>query len=142
LRRDEIIAAIEKLEGGAVHPQRMKDLEAILMAWNQRRLVKWNKSWTRRALLALMFGPLFVVIFTLRNVVRHSGPTISPWFIFVIPGSMIVFAWVYMRLKPVISGYELGMLRHCGECGYDLSGLESVLGDELWVGPTVCPECG
>ena len=30
----------------------------------------------------------------------------------------------------------------CIGCGYELEGLDSVLGDELWVGPTVCPECG
>ncbi len=30
----------------------------------------------------------------------------------------------------------------CIGCGYELAGLESALGDELWVGPAVCPECG
>lgn len=30
----------------------------------------------------------------------------------------------------------------CLGCGYELKGLESALGDELWVGPAVCPECG
>ncbi|PCI07767.1 hypothetical protein COB72_09620 [bacterium] len=30
----------------------------------------------------------------------------------------------------------------CIGCGYELGGLESALGDELWVGPAVCPECG
>ncbi|MDF1810384.1 MAG: hypothetical protein P1U42_11885 [Phycisphaerales bacterium] len=33
--------------------------------------------------------------------------------------------------------------RHrCIGCKYDLDGLESVLGDDIWVGPAVCPECG
>jgi len=30
----------------------------------------------------------------------------------------------------------------CIGCGYVLDGLESALGEELWVGPAVCPECG
>jgi len=30
----------------------------------------------------------------------------------------------------------------CIGCGYELEGLESALGDELWVGPEACPECG
>jgi len=30
----------------------------------------------------------------------------------------------------------------CIGCGYDLEGLESALGDEVWVGSRNCPECG
>ncbi len=30
----------------------------------------------------------------------------------------------------------------CVRCGYDLSGLDSVLGPQLPVGPISCPECG
>jgi len=30
----------------------------------------------------------------------------------------------------------------CVRCGYDLSGLDSVLGPRLPVGPSTCPECG
>jgi len=30
----------------------------------------------------------------------------------------------------------------CIGCGYELKGLESALGIELWVGPAACPECG
>jgi hypothetical protein len=30
----------------------------------------------------------------------------------------------------------------CVKCGYNLSGLDSVLGAHLPVGPSTCPECG
>lgn len=32
--------------------------------------------------------------------------------------------------------------RECVGCGYSLSGLDSVLGEEIEVGPALCPECG
>ena len=35
---------------------------------------------------------------------------------------------------------ELRTVCYC--CGYDLSAFESVLGDDIWVGPEICPECG
>ena len=50
--------------------------------------------------------------------------------------------WVVTKIQPLAGLSGLGMSEQCAKCKYDLAGLDSVLGDELWVGPAVCPECG
>ena len=142
MRREEVIEAIEKLKGESVHPQRIEDLKSMLKLWRQSRLAKWHKSWTHRILFAAIFGPLLFVIFNLRHWGRVGVPNFSPWLIYLIPVSMVILAWVYIKLRPISGGDKLGVHRICVQCTYDLSGHESVLGDDLWVGPAVCPECG
>lgn len=142
LKREEIIAAIEKLKGESVHPQRLEDLKSMLKLWRQSQLAKWHKSWAHRVLYTAMFGPLLIVLFNLRRWGRVGIPSFSPWFIYLVPVSMVAFAWVYMKLRPISGGDKLGVYSKCVQCNYDLSGHDSVLGDEFWVGPAVCPECG
>lgn len=60
-------------------------------------------------------------------------------------GALVIYV-VFSRLlqrsgPPKLESYQR-FGPWCIGCGYDLSGLESALGDELWVGPAVCPECG
>ncbi|MBL4697837.1 MAG: hypothetical protein JKX70_03285 [Phycisphaerales bacterium] len=145
MRREEVIAEIEKLDGNSVHPQRIDEVESMLVEWNQSRLLSWKKSWVRKAVLIGMFGPLFIVFGLWKYWARHpsSLPIQSaPWVVPLVFISMIFFAWVYNRVKPKYASGELGMHTSCIKCKYDLDGLDSVLGDELWVGPAVCPECG
>ena len=54
----------------------------------------------------------------------------------------ICFSRLFLRDEPRNNRGELRFRKWCVGCGYELSGLESALGDELWVGPRECPECG
>jgi|GEM_PF-7072894 len=58
---------------------------------------------------------------------------------------VVLFFWIpLMRdMRDWSSENPNHRYRHrCIGCKYDLDGLESVLGDDIWVGPAVCPECG
>ncbi len=57
-------------------------------------------------------------------------------------GGLILILWVYSVLQPRSRVDRFGMSPNCVQCKYDLSGHKSALGDELWVGPKTCPECG
>lgn len=50
------------------------------------------------------------------------------------------WAWMYLRNRFGLRRIEVGEM--CQFCGYGLNGHASVLGDDIWVGPKVCPECG
>lgn len=48
-----------------------------------------------------------------------------------------------IRGAPPKGSQRAGAIKpKCVKCGYDLSGLDSVLGPHLPVGPSTCPECG
>ena len=56
--------------------------------------------------------------------------------------AIVIYLWALPRNVPAkIESYQR-FRPWCIGCGYELEGLESALGDELWVGPAVCPECG
>ena len=93
----------------------------------------------RKGLLIGIFGPMFVVISPLA---KNSSVTLSTWWLPLLFGLTILFSWVYMRSQPKVGGERLGLNKKCVGCGYELGGLESALGGDLWVGPAVCPECG
>lgn len=139
MRREEVIAAIEKLKGDAVHPQRFKDIEAKIQAYSDQRMQSWQGSLLQKGLLVGIFGPMFIAILPLA---KHSRFVFPAWLLFVSVSLTIGFSWVYMRLQPRAGSKPLGLYKKCVRCRYSLSGLESALGDELWVGPVVCPECG
>ena len=50
--------------------------------------------------------------------------------------------WFVTKIQPREGLTEHGTQYRCVACDYDLSGLRSVLGEDLWVGAAVCPECG
>ena len=55
---------------------------------------------------------------------------------------LMVGVWVYKVLEMRFGPRAIGLRDQCISCGYDLTGLDSVLGEEIWVGPERCPECG
>ena len=58
---------------------------------------------------------------------------------------MFELGYIVTKGNKLIRGHlgdELGMSHVCTKCSYDLIEHESVLGEQLWVGPEKCPECG
>lgn len=49
---------------------------------------------------------------------------------------------IVTKLQASDDADDLGMNLACVGCSYPLTGLDSALGDSVWVGPAVCPECG
>lgn len=63
----------------------------------------------------------------------------------VILAMLLQLGWIITRGLRWIqrgAGDKLGMSLACVGCGYALGGLESALGEAVWVGPQRCPECG
>tara|TARA_R110002073_G_scaffold299270_2_gene466223 strand:- start:19868 stop:20329 length:462 start_codon:yes stop_codon:yes gene_type:complete len=145
MRREEVIAAIENF-GTRTGTQTQIDEFCKILCNRQTELsMKWNRSWVRKVVLGVMFAPLIIGLVMFRSWGRNpsSLPFQSmPFLIFLLPVWIVVFAWLYNWLKPKFASNEFGMHAKCVKCNYDLSGHESDLGDEIWVGPAMCPECG
>ena len=86
----------------------------ILLPFIIRMVEYFNVSST-----VLMLFPLFF------------GVAVLFWISRMFPGHAPGGLGVEMRIRP-----------WCIGCGYELEGLQSALGDEVWVGPETCPECG
>ncbi len=89
-----------------------------------------------------MFSPLMIGFVVLKIKWGQPNPSVSPWFIFLIPGPMVLFGWLHNKIQPKINGDEFGLSCKCVRCKHDLSGHDSALGDEIWIGPDRCSECG
>lgn len=66
---------------------------------------------------------------------------------YAVPLGILILLFQLGYIVAKISKYESrraesGFSLSCISCEYSLEGLDSVLGDQLWVGPAVCPECG
>lgn len=142
MKREEVIAAIEKLRGRELHSQQIKDIEQQLQLFSDRRMRIWHRGWIRKVLLAGIFGPILVALFQIRSWRHFSMQGFSAWWILVWFVMTIALSWVYMRLQPGVGSNHLGLHNKCVRCKCTLSGLPSALGDEVWVGPAVCPGCG
>jgi len=90
----------------------------------------------------IVFGFVLTAIDSLRPGLFDGflWPVASSIFIGVVP---ILFSFRGRSVPYKFEQKNFQVIRPwCIGCGYELKGLESALGDELWVGPAVCPECG
>lgn len=107
-----------------------------------RRFLRFN---LRSVLMASgLFVALLVEIIGATVLVARFGLGIytGVGFMYLLLMEFAGLIWVLKRIERRTNDDELGMVRNCVKCRYDLSGHESVLGDDIWVGPAVCPECG
>ena len=95
--------------------------------------------------LALLMVLIFIVQLIAVGVIvsrMNFGVYGIVGFIYLLMMEFIGVIWLVTKFQPCRDVDELGMHAKCVKCNYDLSGHESVLGDEIWVGPESCPECG
>ena len=155
-RRDEFIRAVSRVI--AEEQSRWASLSAdfqraiiyvFIFATGLRYLRKADRTFLRFNVRSVLLAVLLLVILLVETIVlsvliKRLGLGVYGFvgFMYLLLMEFVGLVWVLKKIEHKIDADELGMLRSCFECGYDLSGLESVLGDELWVGPAVCPECG
>lgn len=135
--RDEMIAMIRECIAMSHDTQdRLKELD---------RCIKLNSRIIRKESLAgyaLMLIASFPLFFR-RSPGLITNIRIPVWLLVLGYYGLVAFAcWLYILWGRRRSRASAQIHRHCTECGYDLHGLHSVLGDEYWVGPERCPECG
>ena len=101
---------------------------------------------TKRS-VGFAFGFVLFVLIEIAFLVHILG--LLSFGVYVIPSIVFILLFQLGYVGSLVSKLSLPRLRDengvclsCVDCSYSLAGLESVLGDRLWVGPAVCPECG
>ncbi|MBO6740453.1 MAG: hypothetical protein JJ916_11400 [Phycisphaerales bacterium] len=87
--------------------------------------------------LILILGGVLVLHLILGNWFQFPW-----WFLYYGLGGGIFFAWLTAEFGEFIDKRSVHIQQRCHHCKYDLRQHDSVLGDAVWVGPLVCPECG
>ncbi len=121
----------------------------FLLMLSDRRFSKAQREFlrpNRRSMLiwVCMIGVVVVqfLILTMGAQALGFGQAGKVFLLLLFIAEFFWVAWFVTKIQPRRGITELGMSYCCVVCKYDLSGLDSLLGDELWVGPVVCPECG
>lgn len=64
------------------------------------------------------------------------------WFAYLwMVGGLFLTLWLYNMIEKR-HAVPLAIRRACVNCEYDLTGLDSALANDFWIGPERCPECG
>lgn len=139
--RDRVIQLIEKLRRApATESQRML-VEELLHEINEVRAARFNRSPVVWVSTIVLIFPLLVV--SGRGVRPTSFGNIPIWTVYLwLIGGLFGVAWICTRLPKHLNLDQVLISDHCCRCQYRLEGHDSVLGDDLWVGPEICPECG
>ena len=138
--RDHVIEAIERLMEHPTSVDPMNHLESLIAELNVRSSNRFRRNpwiWIATGLLIL---PMLFVFGTNAGFTSLNLPA---WIIYVcMIGGLFGIAWIWQKLPKHIDLQLIGIAYACHDCGYNLEGHDSVLGEHAWVGPEVCPECG
>jgi len=131
--RDEMVAMIQDQDlATGRRVSKIRDVIKRNYAARQRR------SWVSIGILILAVIPVLMLRRMFLGLLGFPAWAIVPLFF----GYFIVVAWLSNRWERKRSRSSAVILNSCIGCGYDLEGLESAVGPDLWVGPERCPECG
>lgn len=147
MRRDEIIAAIEKLQAEGITPELRKEFVVLSRSHQLGCRSRWER-WTTGIgglLISFWLVALFSVqfmVFAFINIDEFNSTVMTGIVVLVVLVEGLLYFKILAKLTPRSYVDDNGMYKRCTKCTYNLSGHESTLGDGLWVGPAVCPECG
>jgi hypothetical protein len=172
MKRDEIIEAIEKMRSHGVNEAQFAEFTKLMQRNATRRsaladdfhralaysfiifmgtkyIPKQQRIFLRPTLRAVLFsvGLLIAAILqigVLGVVLNWIG--LEDYAIVIIIFAMLFeLGYIASKGNALIRGHTggaLGLSEKCVQCKYDLTGHDSLLGEKLWVGPEICPECG
>ncbi len=140
-RQGRVIALIEELRGQHPSDQRRDRVEQLIERINNEPRVGFIGKVLIGLVIVVCLYP-FILIF-------GKSPTLSflanlpIWLVYLwMIGGLLVVAWGAARLPKRFNLQSVQIHPACHQCQYSLDGHESVLGEDIWVGPEVCPECG
>jgi len=172
MKREEIIEAIEKMRTHGVTDAWCAEFTKMMQNKAQRRnsladdfhraitycfilfsgtkfIPKQQRAFLRPTLRAVLLAAGLLIGVILEIIVVaiafHLMGIGEYTLFFILFGLLFQLGYIVTKGNAMIQGYsgnELGLCQECTRCNYDLSGLDSVLGEKLWVGPELCPECG
>ena len=135
--RERIITGIKRLRGHKPGSYRAAELELLLEKLNHRARKKLDTHPLFIGSIILIF-PIIVITKT-PSIVRNAPSWIAFPAVF---GALFIFGWIWHYFPKRLNLNWIYINKECIRCGYNLEGHDSLLGDDLWVGPEICPECG
>jgi len=140
-RQDRVIALIEELRGQHPSDQRRDRVEQLIESINNERRVGFIGKVLIGFVIVVCLYPSMLLF---SGNPRHSFVINMPiWAVYLWSvGGLYVVAWGAVRLPKRLNLQSVQIHPACHQCEYSLDGHESVLGDDIWVGPEICPECG
>jgi hypothetical protein len=139
--RDRVIKGIERLKTMKPGDHRAESLRSLMDKLSRRSERKFDRNpWILIASTVLVL-PTIVVIGSTTG--RHGTEVLPYWIVFLgVFGGLIAVAWIWTRLPKKMGLQVVRINGECHSCSFGLEGHASMLGDDIWVGPEVCPECG
>ena len=140
-RQDRVIALIEELRGQHPSDQRRDRVEQLIERINNERRVGFIGKVLIGLVIVVCLYP-FILIFGKSPRLSFLA-SLPIWLVYLwMIGGLYVLAWGAARLPKRFNLHSIQIHAACHRCQYSLDSHESVLGEDIWVGPEVCPECG
>jgi len=136
--RERVIAEIDRLRPIKPGAHRAASLEDFIEKMNDRSAHRLERNpWVLVSTLVFLI-PIMLVFGRTGRVAK--GLPIWLGYLVIVGGLFSAsWVWIYLRNRLGLRRVDIGAM--CQICGYRLDGCASVLGNDVWVGPEVCPEC-
>ena len=134
--RTVVVEIIEHVRSCEPHD---RQVELVSLAINRLNQKRERSGWTSTRMDVILILILIAVFAApVHSLSVHSVLA----FVLVMLVSIGLSVWFRWALPRWNARVPVEVRQECYCCGYSLDGHESVLGDDMWVGPAVCPECG
>lgn len=134
--RTVVIEIIEHVRSCEPHDRQLELVDLAIKKLNKKR-ERYGRASTRMDVVLILI--LVAVSTAPAHTLSLHNVLVFVLVFLVCVGLIVWFRWALPKWnarEPVV------VREQCYCCGYSLDGHASVLGDDVWVGPEVCPECG
>jgi hypothetical protein len=139
--RERVIAEIDRLRKMKPGNQRREQFDEVIRSVNHVEPFGFVGKVAIGVVAFVCFYPM-IVLFS-KNPGNSFLVQLPIWVVYVwLIGGLYAVCWAVVRLPKRLDIHSIDVYDDCMACGYNLDGHASVLGDDVWVGPEVCPECG
>ena len=138
--RDRIIAEIKRQKELVQDERSEMQLHQFIEDINRYAEARWTASVWRKFLVVFTIVFVIALVVLPRTQVQISLPFELVYILLF--GGFIIYAWLWHAIPKWIDSSITNINVDCRCCNYELYGLDSILGEDLWVGPEICPECG
>lgn len=139
-RRDRVIQVVEQARSDSVLNDPQQLIQTCIEEVNRD---SWTNFRSKMWVFVLTLFVIFPIFFYTKWIGRPNQFPIPIWAVYAwITGGVFGVAWLWHRFPNRVGHHSISIHKQCTSCWYDLEGHSSVLGDAIWVGPEICPECG
>ncbi len=139
--RERVVVEIVRLRKVKPGNHRREQFDQVIRDVNHAEPIGFVGKVATGAVIFVCFYPMFVLFSKSPGNSFLLQLPIWVGYVWLI-GGFYALSWAVVRLPKRLKLEPIDVYDDCTACGYDLDGHASVLGDDVWVGPEVCPECG